>query len=745
MKKLFALLAVAIGVVACQKDQADFGVNLGGEQEAFITVNLPEVSRAGSEFGAFENGVLNTHDLRYILEIYYGENCYRQVQYTNEKSASFPVRLAPGREYKFVVWADFVTKNNRAEDTDFFYETSNGLDEISILVGAPMTEARDAFYGNYTLEADEHVANMGAITLSRPFAKVRVVTTDVQDLNNLGVALPTEATVAYDNNVVINNKFNALTGVASSDVNAVKNYTFNYANTYAVENGEMTLFADYLFVNAGATTKFVLTVRDHVTKSFNTEIPVVANQLTTIKGDILTNGSDIKVEINDNMAAETIYLEGNVTLTENLNVNRPLVVAAGKTAVLNLNGKKIINTNPSENYGEGEGIVVYGNLTIEGEGTIQGTSMAVWARGNNNAVINIKGGKFVGCGADLEGGRSVVYASSGNVVNIYGGEFKAEAADETSFAETQYPVLNVADNNGMINVYGGSFYKQNPAVPGTEPAAWNAAHPNGFLADDCVVEADGDWFNVIYDPYYYYAKVSDVAGLKAALENPDVSNIYLAAGNYEGTFHVLHDVKIVGADNAKIIGRVHINSADATFENVMFDRNETNSNEPNNTTSNALQYRAVVMIYGDQTNTIKFDGCKFFNNNGAHKSAITNVACDLIVDKCYFEGTGSSIYSQANLSVTNSTFNYTGSYNVILSINGCGNNGGKVIFKNNIITNKIYVLSQFLSTVGFGNGTYHFDIQGNSADKFDYYWANIGRVTNKTFATGSIDFSAPSL
>ena len=146
------------------------------------------------------------------------------------------------------------------------------------------------------------------------------------------------------------------------------------------------------------------------------------------------------------------------------------------------------------------------------------------------------------------------------------------------------------------------------------------------------------------------------------------------------------------------------------------------------------------MIYGDQTNTITFKGCDFYNNNGTHKSAITNVACDLVVNNCYFEGRSSSIYSQANLSVTNSTFNYTGGNNVILSINGCGKTGGKVIFKDNTITNKIFALSQFLSTVGFGNGTYQFDVQGNTGAGFEHYFLNVDRVANKTFADGSETF-----
>ena len=240
--------------------------------------------------------------------------------------------------------------------------------------------------------------------------------------------------------------------------------------------------------------------------------------------------------------------------------------------------------------------------------------------------------------------------------------------------------------------------------------------------------------------------VSNADKLKEALKDNSKEIITLAAGvTFEGTFEVNRNVKIVSenvasGDKATIKGRVEVRSANPTFENVNFDRNETDSNNAMQTASNALQYKAVVMIYGDQTNTVTFKKCNFFNNNGTHKSAITNVAVNLVVDECYFEGRSSSIYSQANLSVTNSTFNYTGGNNVILSINGCGANGGKVIFKNNVITNKIFALSQFLSTVGFGEGTYHFDVQDNTGAGFDHYFLNGNRVANKTFAEGSETF-----
>ena len=228
--------------------------------------------------------------------------------------------------------------------------------------------------------------------------------------------------------------------------------------------------------------------------------------------------------------------------------------------------------------------------------------------------------------------------------------------------------------------------------------------------------------------------------LQSALVS-SLQTIKLQPGVYEGAFTINRAVEIIGSD-ATIVGRVSIVNANPTFSGVKFDRNDTDSDAAWDRTygwSNCLQYKAVVMIYGNQLNKITFQNCEFYNNLGVNKSAITNVACELIVDNCYFEGRSSAIYSQCNLSITNSTFNYTGSNNVIASINGCGDAGGKFVFKNNQSTgDKIFALSQFLSTTGFGNGNYYFDV--DTTAEFDYYFLNEGRVTNKSFAEGSVTF-----
>ena len=72
MKKLFALLAVVLAVVSCQKDVDNLDVNVGGEQLVNITVTLAEAetrSSADSAVGAFTNGVCTEGVMRYILRL----------------------------------------------------------------------------------------------------------------------------------------------------------------------------------------------------------------------------------------------------------------------------------------------------------------------------------------------------------------------------------------------------------------------------------------------------------------------------------------------------------------------------------------------------------------------------------------------------------------------------------------------------------------------------------------------------
>ena len=560
--RFFAIAALVLGLASCQKD-FNAEVNSASEVDFKFSVAAPELAmtRAGdaadaqqnaldSAFGAidyFQGTDWSQVDLRYTLEVYdyRADGNYADQEPVKDRmaivldsyeAATFELRLAPKRDYHFVVFADFVEDGAAAAWSELDKLTKDGLRhrigdtlasiELIDVDGEELNDEKsDAYFATAKINPSNNTNNMEAIELTRPYAKVRVVATDLHELN-LNVK-PAKVQVVYD--AYNANIFNAVEGTISG-THAKKEFNYTYTNPHVytagrdaetittvngdVRNTHMTLFTDYILAkDEQEAIKFVMTVFDanEIIKetNFYTEIPVQRNHLTTIIGNVLTTGTEIEVTINDNFANEdneyyvfeAFVNGGEVTLDRDYKIGRPLYVKEGVKATLNLNGHSIINTNKTAEYGEGEGIVVYGDLTINGEGTIQGCTRAIWARGNGgNAKVTINGGTYKGCEDGFaEGGCSVIYASGNNVIDIYGGTFEALAADKTSYAnktEGVYAALNVYDNGGMINVYGGKFYKQNPAAPGTEPAAWNAAHPNGFVADGYGIIEDGDWYNV---------------------------------------------------------------------------------------------------------------------------------------------------------------------------------------------------------------------------------------------------------
>ena len=216
MKRFLALAALLLGLVACQTEPEGLDVNVGGEVDTFVTVSLPETTRANSALGAFDNVVAsNDYTIRYIFQVFYNgteSGATRQVIYTDKDQVSFPVRLVPNRHYNFVVWADVVPQGGKAMDTivdydvaaDYHYYTAD-LKNIQIIdvdgvhEWEEMDETRDAFTGHFdTAVDDDKTTYNGAknisFTLTRPFAKLRVITTDMEQLNDL-VITPTTAKV----------------------------------------------------------------------------------------------------------------------------------------------------------------------------------------------------------------------------------------------------------------------------------------------------------------------------------------------------------------------------------------------------------------------------------------------------------------------------------------------------------------------------------------------------------------------
>ena len=366
-----------LGLASCQNDFEAGNIVAGGEVDFQISVGAPELAtRAGedgadtqnakdSAFGAidyFQSTDWSSVDLRYSLEVYDAKADFsnttdvhpvkdRQVIIVDEyQPVVFDLRLVPNREYRFVVFADFVgedsavTVNGKtmlAHQADLGLHHTIGADlrSITIKKDAINEERTDAYFAF----EDVKITNSAAkdIVLRRPYGKLRVIATDLAELN-LNVD-PKAVKVTYT--AKHPQTFNAVTGVVG-EVEAV-DYEFDYrygnisknslaehyytagydAKTVENANGNtrhshITLFTDYILAeptseDAPVQTPyhFTMAVYDDVAMAdtnliketaFTTDIPVERNHLTTVIGNVLTTATEIEVRIDDNFAGEIV-------------------------------------------------------------------------------------------------------------------------------------------------------------------------------------------------------------------------------------------------------------------------------------------------------------------------------------------------------------------------------------------------------------------------------------------------------
>ena len=387
MKKLLSFLALALCFVACQNDAVE-SVNNSDLANVVLTIDAPElgVTRAdgdtledgtpkngkNSAFGAIDflsDADWANYDLRYILEVYKagdegtGEPIYRE-RLVNclDKYAptTFDLRLVPNRKYKFVVFADFVAEGSaEAEDklaiADLYYNTAD-LRNISAITTEPtcnaMNEIRDAYFISKDIEVTTGLQE--TLTLTRPFAKLRVITTDIDYIN--GYSTPGYVEVTYKDEPIYKS-FNAVNGLLNKSdemKNSELTYGFEvnknipYTEGYDALASHQTLFADYLLAVEGEQTAVNFEMKVYESKGgnlihaqdFSTQIPIQRNYLTTIIGDLLTTQANITIKIDDNFIDEwvnpTMKVEPTVLAT-------PAVKAEVKENVVTLTWEAVEN------------------------------------------------------------------------------------------------------------------------------------------------------------------------------------------------------------------------------------------------------------------------------------------------------------------------------------------------------------------------------------------------------------------
>ena len=470
MKRFFALAALVLGLASCQTEPEGLDVNVGGAVDTVITVNIPEnETRANnSGIGVFENGILESDDytMRYIFQVYYrAENgtvtksTERQVKYTDGTSVSFPVRLIPGRDYQFVVWADVVTSE---DDTDNHYNTAN-LKAVSVIENSwnAMDETRDAFTASYAAD-DFNGSQSININLYRPFAKLRVIATDYDELAKIGIKVK-KAAVNYT--TVHRSTFNAYDSMAvETDVASIdKDHSTYEIATYTIETGdEHTIFSDYFFAE-NDVVKFEITVYDQndaeiVTRALTTDIYAKRNYLTTIKGDILTDGNNVNVEVKPGFDKPDVEVDGDIKdeLSE---------AAKNKHYVIDLEGDFIWETGA----GHGSNPLIPADAITETL-TINGNGYKFIATGTGVGAIRLaNGGKLILNDLTVVD-QSEYHAENGEVA----WEFTyLEFAGETEFNDCV--IDNTISLDGTKAVFNNCTFNDKetwPANVGQEYAAW---------------------------------------------------------------------------------------------------------------------------------------------------------------------------------------------------------------------------------------------------------------------------------
>ena len=381
--KFFALAALVLGLASCQNDFDGVKQNAKGEVNFELSVAAPDLgaTRAGkdgadtqnamdSAFGAIDylQGAATGDyrqdwgdvDLRYTLEVYDKADDYTDAKPIKDRmviikdsyeAVKFELRLVPNRDYHFVLFADFV-EDGLWEETDLdqgytaqanlgkHHIIGETLADITITKDGINDECTDAYFATKDIKVSNAAPQQ--IVLKRPYGKLRVIATDLAELN-LNVE-PKSVKVAYT--AKHPQSFNALTGEIG-DVEEKEEYWFEFESIYEdvykeVDKGglqnhfytagydnydnygmindngvkrhtHMTLFTDYILAedehNAYHFEMEVYDAEGALIKAteFATDIPVQRNFLTTVIGNVLTTATDIEVRIDDNFAGYYEY------------------------------------------------------------------------------------------------------------------------------------------------------------------------------------------------------------------------------------------------------------------------------------------------------------------------------------------------------------------------------------------------------------------------------------------------------
>ena len=471
-----AIFALLLSTASCSDEQ--FAGDLtGGETTVTFNAQLP----AGLQTRTAGDGLTAT-TLSYA--VYEHEKATPVITSEDEvtfenRQATVSLRLAAGKTYDFLFWADSYGKD--AEGNPYTVNFDAQTLTVDYAEALSNEEARDAFFGNATVTVKGAMSEN--IVLKRPFAQLNIGTNDMAEAQTSG--LKTDALQTSVKVYGIFNSMNLMTGMVDGSTDVTFGLNDIPKEKFTVEGKEYDYLAlNYLLVSdLKGLVNCEFTYTDGATTEKRTidNVPVQRNYRTNIFGSLLTGSLDFNITIDPDfdtpdynyqellLAAQNggkVVLTSDVTITDEM----PVVVEGGNTLEIDLAGKKLTRSG-ADNGQSGVWALRVNDGTIiiddtEGTGSIDGGAglehVTLWAHGENAKII-IKGGNITVGGNDAGNiYNNCVYASNGGQVEIYGGTFE-NAAPQTG--TSIYPSLNLQNGNpGNITVYGGTFKNYDPAT-----------------------------------------------------------------------------------------------------------------------------------------------------------------------------------------------------------------------------------------------------------------------------------------
>ena len=408
------------------------------------------------------------------------------------RQATVSLRLAAGKTYDFLFWADSYGKD--AEGNPYTVNFDAQTLTVDYAEALSNEEARDAFFGKATVAVKGAMSEN--IILKRPFAQLNIGTNDMAEAKTSG--LNTEALQSSVKVYGIFSSMNLITGMVDGSTDVTFGLNDIPKEKFIVEGKAYDYLAlNYLLVSdQKGLVKCDFTYSDGATTETRTidNVPVQRNYRTNIFGSLLTGSVDLGITIEPDFdTPDYNYQElllaaqngGKVVLTSDVTISESLVIAENVHTIVDLNGHDIINNtsvpdSPGSDLGNTTVFTIQNGATLDirGEGNIKAVStepnqdgyrMAVYAL--SGSKVNIYGGNFYN-NQNYNNGNAqldLIYADGNAVINIYGGRFESACANSRG-----YWVLNLKDNSdAAINVYGGTFVNFDPSNSLTENPAKN--------------------------------------------------------------------------------------------------------------------------------------------------------------------------------------------------------------------------------------------------------------------------------